>query len=372
METLPNSSPARPTENPMKILTVNSSPRTGAGSSTELLLNHLVRGMREAGAEVCTVNLREKAIRSCLGCFTCWFKTPGRCIQKDDMTMELLPEILASDLIVYATPLYYRTMNAVMHAFRERMLPISLPFSERRDGNRVFSLRHKLSPAVWLSVCALPEQSEFNALSDFLHETSHPDVGIVAEIYRTSSEAMRHPAFSRRLSDILEATALAGWELVRSMKISPDTMERITQPMMDPERLAILGNLTCKTCIAENVTLKEFFARGMTPRPDSLEAFMAYSVFGLNTEAAGGKKVILQFKFSGEVEACCYFTFEHGGINGAAGTIDKCDIAIETPFELWMDIMTGKAEGREMFMQGKYRVEGDLALMQEVFQRKRD
>ena len=356
----------------MKILTVNSSPRAGVNSSTELLLNHLVQGMREVGAEVCTVNLRKKTIRPCLGCFTCWVKTPGRCIQMDDMTNELLPELLASDLIVYATPLYYKTMNAVMSIFRERMLPLSQPFVEKRDGKRAFLLRHKLPPAVWLSVCALPEKSEFDSLSSFLGSTRHPDVRIVAEIYRTSSEAMRHPVFKKTLSDILEATAQAGRELVRSMKISPVTMERIRQPLMDPESLAIIGNLTCKTCIAENVTIKEFFEKGMTPRPDSFEAFMAYSVLGLNAEAAGGKKVILQFKFSGEVEACCYFTSEHGGIKAAAGTSDTCDIAIETPFELWMDIMTGKAEGREMFMQGKYRVEGDLSLMQELFQRKRD
>jgi len=356
----------------MKILTVNSSPRTGAGSSTELLLNHLVRGMREAGAVVCTVNLREKTIRPCLGCFTCWVKTPGRCIQMDDMTNELLPELLASDLIVYATPLYYRTMNAVMSIFRERMLPLSQPFVEKRDGKRAFLLRHKLPPAVWLSVCALPEKSEFDALSSFLGSTRHPDVRIVAEIYRTSSEALRHPVFKKKLSDILEATAQAGWELVRSMKISPVTMERITQPLMDAESLAIIGNLTCKTCIAENVTFKEFFAKGMTPRPDSLVAFMTYSVLGLNAEAASGKKVILQFQFSGEVEASCYFTFEKGSIKATAGTNATCDVRIETPFDLWMDIMTGKAEGREMFMQGKYRVDGDLSLMQELFQRKGD
>jgi putative sterol carrier protein len=356
----------------MKILTVNSSPRTGVNSSTELLLNHLVQGMREAGAEVCTVNLREKTIRPCLGCFMCWTKTPGRCVQMDDMSNDLLPELLASDLIVYATPLYYHTMNAVMSIFRERMLPISLPFIQKRDGKRAFLLRHKLSPAVWLSVCALPEKSEFDALSTFLNNTRHPDVPIVAEIYRTSSEAMRHPVFKKTLGDILEATAKAGGELVRSMKISPVTLERITQPLMDPESLAIIGNLTCKTCIAENVTLKEFFAKGMTPRPDSLEAFMAYSVLGLNAEAAGGKKVILQFKFSGEVKASCYFTFEKGSIKATAATNTTYDVGIETPFELWMDIMTGKAEGREMFMQGKYTVEGDLSLMQELFQRKGD
>jgi len=201
---------------------------------------------------------------------------------------------------------------------------------------------------------------------------NHPDVSIVAEIYRTSSEAMRHPAFSGRLHDILEATALAGKELVRSLKISPVTMGRIMQPLMDPEHMAIMGNLTCKTCLSEKLTLREFFAGGMRPRPDSLEAFMAYSVLGLNADAAGGKKVILQFRFSGEVEGCCYFTLEKGGIKAAAGTSGKWDIAIEAPFELWADIMTGKADGREMFLQGKYRVEGDPFLMQELFRRKGD
>ena len=233
-------------------------------------------------------------------------------------------------------------------------------------------LRHKWPATVWLSVCALPEKSEFDALSSFLNTTRHPDVRIVAEIYRTSSEAVRHPVFKKTLRDILDATTQAGGELVRSMKISPATMERITQPLMDPDSLAIIGNLTCRTCLAENVTLKEFFEKGMTPRPDSLEAFMAYSVLGLNAEAAGGKKVILQFRFSGEVEASCYFTFESGSIKAAAGTSNTYDIAIETPFDLWMDIMTGKAEGREMFMQRKYQVEGDLFLMQELFQRKGD
>jgi putative sterol carrier protein len=354
----------------MKILTVNSSPRTGAGSITELMLNQLVQGMQEAGAEVCGVNLREKTIRPCQGCFTCWTKTPGRCIQMDDMTREILPKLSTSDLLVYATPLYYHTMNAAMSIFRERMLPLSLPFMEKRGGKRVFLHRHKLPPEVWLSVCAVSEISEFDALSNFLQTTQHPYTPIIAEIYRTSSEALRHPVFKQTLSDILEATIQAGGELVRSMKISPHTMARIRQPLTDPEILTILGNLTFKTCIAENVTLKEFFEKGKTPRPDSLEAFMAYSVLPFNGDAAGGKKVILQFRFSGEVEDACYFTFERGNIKATAGTSQTYDIAIDTPFELWMDIMTGKAEGREMFLQRKYRVEGDLSLLRELFQKK--
>jgi len=62
----------------MKILALNSSPRTGSQSKTELMLNHLVKGMREAGADVEVVNLRKKKINNCIGCFTCWTKTPGK------------------------------------------------------------------------------------------------------------------------------------------------------------------------------------------------------------------------------------------------------------------------------------------------------
>lgn len=354
----------------MKVLTVNSSPRAGAGSITELLLNHLLQGMQQAGAEVRTVNLREKSIRPCQGCFFCWTKTPGRCIQRDDMTRELLREIPASDLLVYATPLYYSTMNAAMGIFRERMLPLFLPFVEKRGGRRTFLQRHKLPPVVWLSVCALPELSEFDALSNFLKSTQHPDMPIVAEIYRTSSEALRHPIFNQSLANILEATIQAGGELVRSMKISPDTMGRIRQPIADPKILAMLANLTFKACIAESVTLKEFFEKGVAPRPDSLEAFMAYSLLRFNKNPDSGRKLILQFRFSGEVEDSCFFTFERGSVEAQAGTSPTCDIAIEAPFGLWMDIMTGRAEGRKMYTQRKYRVEGDLTLMQELFQHK--
>ena len=78
----------------MKVLAINSSPRGDGQSKTELMLNHLVKGMREAGAEVEVVELRKRKVNNCIGCFTCWTKTPGVCIHKDDMTKELYPKWL--------------------------------------------------------------------------------------------------------------------------------------------------------------------------------------------------------------------------------------------------------------------------------------
>lgn len=81
----------------MKILALNSSPRTGGESLTELMLGHLTAGMTAAGAKVEIINLREKTIKNCIGCFTCWTKTPGKCLHKDDMSAELFPKWLASE-----------------------------------------------------------------------------------------------------------------------------------------------------------------------------------------------------------------------------------------------------------------------------------
>jgi multimeric flavodoxin WrbA len=89
----------------MKVFAINSSPRPEAHSKTALLLNRLVKGMRDGGAEVYEVALREKMINACEGCYACWTKTPGECKFDDDMSTELYPKWLECDLAVYATPL---------------------------------------------------------------------------------------------------------------------------------------------------------------------------------------------------------------------------------------------------------------------------
>ena len=353
----------------MRILAVNSSPRSGGRSKTELMLNHLVEGMQEAGAKVEIVNLREKEIKNCIGCFTCWTKTPGKCLHKDDMTNELFPKWLEADLVVYATPLYYHFMNAAMSTFLERTLPAIQPFFERSEGKTHHPLRQKVPSTVLLSVCGFPEESEFDALSEFVKRTRHKGVKMVAEIYRPAAEVMTNAFLEDKKNDILDATKLAGRELVQSMKISPETMARIRQPLTDAQTFADLGNIYWKTCIAEGVTPKEFKEKELVPRPDSIESFMLLFPFGINSEAVGERKINLQFNFSGEVTDSCYFIIENGHVGPKNGIVQSPDITIETPFDIWMDIMTGKADGQQMFMEQKYKVEGDLSLMIQLFQK---
>jgi len=354
----------------MRILALNSSPRSGGQSKTELMLNNLVEGMRDAGADVEVVYLREKTIKNCIGCFTCWTKTPGQCIHKDDMTKELFHKWLESDIVVYATPLYNYAVNATLKVFIERTLPSFEPFFEIHDGRMFHPLRHKNPAAVVLSVAGMPDEDHFNALSAHVNYLlATPGRKLVAEIYRSAAETMTSPFLREKTNDIMDATTQAGRELVQSMKISPETMGRITQPLVEAQSFAEMANLFWKTCIAEGVTPKEFAEKKMVPRPDSLESFMFLLPFGLHSQAAGDKKMILQFKFSGVVEDSCYFTIDKGNIDAKTGTSEKPDLTIDTPFDVWIDIMTGKADGQQMFIEQKYKVNGDISLMIQLFQR---
>lgn len=235
----------------MKVLVLNSSPRSGDQSKTALMLNCLVKGMRDAGAKVEQVALREKKVNNCIGCYTCWTKTPGTCIHKDDMTKELFPKWRKSDLVVYATPLYNYAMTATLKAFIERTLPSNQPFFEINEGRMFHPLRYKVPAVVILSVSGMPDEGHFGALSAHVRYLyASPGRRLVAEIYRPAAEAMTSPLLKDKVDDILDATTQAGRELVRSMKVSPETLERITQPLVAAQDFVEVANEMWKSRIS--------------------------------------------------------------------------------------------------------------------------
>ena len=357
----------------MKILALNSSPRTGGGSKTEIMLNSLVNGMREAGAEVEVAALSKKRINYCAGCFSCWTQTPGTCIHKDDMTQELFPKWLEADLVVYASPLYHFTVNAAMKTFIERTLPILEPFFLQNNGRTYHPLRNRHPKVAVLSVAAFPDEAVFDQLSswvNFIYGGYHPDgKPLVAEIYRPMAEALTVPYFKEIASQILDATEQAGREIVASGTISEDTMAQVKQPMVEkPTEFLQMGNLMWKTCIAEGITPRQFGKMGLTPRPDSILSYVELMKLGFNPRAASGLKATMQFNFSGKNQGSCFLSINDGSIQGQQGNINEPDLTVNTPFEVWMDILSKKADGQQMFMEQKYTVEGDLGLLMQMDQ----
>jgi putative sterol carrier protein len=232
-------------------------------------------------------------------------------------------------------------------------------------------LRHKHPAVVMLSVAGFPEDSVFDQLSSWSNFVFRK--ALMAEIYRAGAETLTVPLYADQAKAILGAARQAGRELVESGKVSPETMARVKQPLHDNMGIMHqLGNLMWKTCIAEGVTPKEFNDKGLIPRPDSIAAFMMVMPMGFNPEGAGDTRAIMQFNFSGDMEGACHFRIADGKMEAFPGVAANPHLTIETPFALWMDIMTGKADGQQMFMAQKYKVHGDLSLllrMKQFFQK---
>lgn len=98
-----------------KVLILSSSPRRGGNSDT--LCDEFLRGAQEAGHEVEKIFLKDKTIHYCTGCGVCNEGKP--CPQKDDAP-EIVRKMVAADVIVLATPVYFYTMSAQMKTLIDR------------------------------------------------------------------------------------------------------------------------------------------------------------------------------------------------------------------------------------------------------------
>ena len=109
-----------------KVLILSASPRKGGNS--DLLCDQFLRGAKEAGHQAEKIFLKDKKINYCTGCGTCL--DTGKCVQKDDMA-NILEKMVAADVIVMATPVYFYTMNGQMKTFIDRTCPRYTEISEK-------------------------------------------------------------------------------------------------------------------------------------------------------------------------------------------------------------------------------------------------
>ncbi|MDO5410040.1 MAG: flavodoxin family protein [Lachnospiraceae bacterium] len=101
----------------MKVTILNGSPRKNG--NTEIMVNEFAKGAKEAGHETTVINLAGKKVNGCLGCQYC-FAHDGVCVQKDDMA-EILKVLDETDLVVFASPIYWFDITGQLKCVIDRM-----------------------------------------------------------------------------------------------------------------------------------------------------------------------------------------------------------------------------------------------------------
>lgn len=98
-----------------QVLGISGSPRRHG--NTETLLDAVLEGAREAGAEVEKVVLRSLDYAPCRGCNAC--HRTGVCIIQDDLT-PVFEKIAAADVLAVASPIYSMGITAELKGLIDR------------------------------------------------------------------------------------------------------------------------------------------------------------------------------------------------------------------------------------------------------------
>jgi hypothetical protein len=171
----------------------------------------------EAGAEVESHFIIDLDIKGCTGCFSCWWRTPGKCVHRDDMDW-ILPKMVEADAIVFGTPVYIYNINHHLQRLRERTLPLAQPDMEIREGGTQHPSRfNRQTPQrrVIIAVSGFPDQSNFNQIHGLF-----PDA---TKIFLPSSAILYSPEGRQLVLGFLDAVKKAGRELAVNVDISPET-----------------------------------------------------------------------------------------------------------------------------------------------------
>ena len=174
----------------MDIVVLNgNAAETNAGFDDYLAV--LADRMRLRGNTVTIFPLREMDIRSCIGCFSCWVKTPGVCIFADDHPA-ILRAYVAGDLVLFAAPLVMGFTSALLKKATDRIIPILLPYIDGASGECRHFLRYARSPE--MAVLYQPEE-----------DTDFADLEIMQNMWRRlARNAQSRIAFSRSINDPVE------------------------------------------------------------------------------------------------------------------------------------------------------------------------
>lgn len=345
----------------MNILVINGSPK-GTGSNTYRLTSAFLDGMKQ---EVRDIQIKELSvsrmnIKPCLGCFSCWNRTPGQCCIQDDM-QQVICDLLWLDVTIWSFPLYYFSVPGPLKNLIDRQLPMLLPFMEEKEGqvgNGNHPSRYDMSGkrTVVISTCGFytAEGNYDGVCSLFDHLCGR---GNYTTIFCGQGELFRVPELSVRTNEYLSYVKQAGQEYIKG-GISGETQEQLEQLLLPRETFEACADASWgidkggaktgenSTAVKESDTL--IFTRQMAAL--------------YRRENYPGKDIVLEMNYTDVDESYQILLGKDGSRVYTDGSL-KATTKIETPVTVWRQIAAGEIRGDEAMMQGLYKVKGDFNLM---------
>lgn len=93
-----------------------------------------------------TFEISKTKVAHCVGCWTCWWKTPGKCVYKD--LNEFYHEYITADKAIFFAKVTKGFVSGNMKNFFDRMIPLYLPYTTYKTGESMHVKRYEKYPDI--------------------------------------------------------------------------------------------------------------------------------------------------------------------------------------------------------------------------------
>ena len=357
----------------MNILAINGSPK-GERSNTWRLTSAFLQGItaqeesaRRQAPVVETLNVGTLNIKPCLGCFSCWSKTPGTCCLHDDMQL-VIEKILWADVIVWSFPLYYFGLPGPLKNLIDRQLPMSLPFMSAETESGGHPSRYDMGGkrTVVVSTCGFyTAKGNYSGVTDLFDRLCSKDG--YTTIFCGQGELFRVKELSERTDEYLSWVRKAGEEFATGCVGNAGSAAngRATDGISRETRGKLEQNLFPRD-IFEAMADASWGVNESGAKEDPSLTFTRQMAALYRKQAWPGHDLALDMHYT-DIDKTYRVVL---GANGsrveeepAEGFATDYTTRINTPFDVWQSIAAGKIRGDEALMQHLYSVEGDFDLM---------
>ena len=246
-----------------QIVVFDGGPRNTKFSKTTFMVKHFCRDAESAGADIEYIKLKDMKINPCTGCFTCWTKTPGECIFKDD-TADLRLKSRKADLVVFASPLYIFSVTGIMKNFLDRNLPNMKPYMLLENGETKHPHRYpkdRQQGFIVFSAAGFPKvDHNFDGLKGMFRclHSHHEKSFLMGEFYMPGAELIAQPVYGERRMRVKQACYDAGEQVVKAGKIDRAFMEAVSDVEISQKKFEEQTNYFWESLDGKASYLKNF------------------------------------------------------------------------------------------------------------------
>jgi putative NADPH-quinone reductase len=349
----------------VKLLALLGYPRPDG--HTARMTNLFLKGAAAAGAKITRVDLPRTDIRPCLGCYGCWTKTPGKCVQTDAMA-SLLDEFLTTDLVLFASPIYAFSVSCHVKMFMERTLTILAPGAEigpdgiERNRWRYPGRGPKRMAGLLLAGRRTSNiiQPSVDMLQLYAKEMRMKCSGILV---RPESCVLRFPqAKPLRMKTVFTGLERAGAEFVREDRISDHLLADVAAPLLaDLPHFVRYSTVFWEHALA---TRDECDAAGLAAG-DDVRILMYEMARYISPGATRNVVATIQFEFPDRGWTYA-LTIDHGTCSITESGIATPDLLISCPSTLWSAVVQRTITGAQLLVHPDLHLEGDRDLFRRL------